>query len=327
MSQETIILIIVAVLVLGGITYFLITTSSVPKSAAPVLPTPSVLQIQEKKVFRAPLGTTPISKEQTPPLTLYDPLLESWFEGWDRLYYEFAYPENEFLISSSENNRKITIKEKKAGRIHTITIFYEGGRGYTPRDYWEKENPCPTCQQIPNPITIEGAQNLITFANEEKEYILFQGPKPSGTVWLFVVEILRPATSVELILSTLTFIQPQIELYQEIYPPPQPFIIQAYMSQYYNPGKVAITWSFREIQKKRIAYTIRVYWALSPDGPWKKLTDIKSFTGSTIYFDPPSTQEEKVYYRIVTVASKDGQESEPSPIIEGKATCCWKVRF
>lgn len=321
MPKKVIILnIIVAVLVVGGIAYFLLRIPSAPESVTPTPPT------AEAKVFRAPLSTTSIPEDQAPPLKLYDPLLEAWFEGWDKLYYEFAYPEDEFSISTSDDNREIIIEEKQTGRIHTITIYYEGGRGFTPRDYWEVENPCPDCQQIPNPISIEGAQNLITFANKEKKWIIFQGPKPSGTVWLFVAEILRPADLVESVLSTFTFIQPQIELYQEIYPPPQPFIVRAYMSQYDKPGKVGIAWGFQGMQESRVAYTVRAYWALTPDGPWTKLADIKSVP-ATVYFDPPPTQEEKVYYRIVIVSSKDAKESKPSQIVEGKATCCWKVEF
>ncbi|MHA1796113.1 MAG: hypothetical protein ACTSUK_08375 [Promethearchaeota archaeon] len=194
---------IIGILLIAGIVYF--TVGKKPSGSETITPPTKA----ETKVFRASLGTTPIPEGQTPPLTLYDPLLESWFEGWDRLYYEFAYPENEFAISTSDDNRKITIKEKEAGRIHTVTITYEGGRGFTPNDYWNEvlKKECPTCQQIGNPIAIKDAQGLMTFASEEKEWIIFGSP--SRTAWLFVAELLKPASSVEQVLTTFTFIQPE----------------------------------------------------------------------------------------------------------------------
>lgn len=135
-------------------------------------------------------------------------LLEAWFEGYDRLYYEFNYPEFDFSVTASSDNKKIILKEIATGKTSVINISYEGGRGYTPQDYWiETLKPtCPNCSLIDNSINIKDAQGLITFANQDKEWIIFSGPADKGgSAWLFVAELQKPALSVEKVLSSFVF--------------------------------------------------------------------------------------------------------------------------
>ena len=217
-----IVLVILVVVLVGVIGYFAFVRKSEPTSA-PVNTQPPTTQtappitkqtspspkITKEKVFRSPLAVTP-APTTSKPLTLYDPLLEAYFEGYDRLYYEFSYPESDFSITTSPDNRKITIKEIATGKIDTVVISYEGGRGFTSQNYWNEvlKSSCPTCEQITNPISIKDSQGLITFASENKEWIIFSGPSAGGGgAWLFVVELQKPTIELEKIISTFAFVE------------------------------------------------------------------------------------------------------------------------
>lgn len=140
------------------------------------------------------------------PLKHHGPLLlEAWFEGYDRLYYEFDYPESDFSVTTAPDNKKITIKEITTGKTSLVSVSYEGGRGYTPQDYWNEtlKPTCANCVPITNTVSVKDAQGLVTFANQDKEWVIFSGPPTSG--WLFVAELQKPASNVEKILSSFVF--------------------------------------------------------------------------------------------------------------------------
>ena len=217
-----IVLVLVVVVIVGVVGYLIFTKQSNQSGQIPTQTnqtnqqpqnqignqTPQPSQAAKEKVFRSPLANTP-APTVGKPLTLYDPLLEAYFEGYDRLYYEFSYPESDFSITTSLDNRKITIKEIATGKTDTVNISYEGGRGYTPQDYWNYtlKPSCASCEPVANPISVKDAQGLATFANKDKEWIVFSGPSTGGGgAWLFAAELQKPATEVEKIISTFTFV-------------------------------------------------------------------------------------------------------------------------
>lgn len=188
------------------------TPSVIPRSTTRLEPsvTPLVEKTVKMAVFRSPLAVSPaaVSGEA---MTLYDPLLEAWFEGYDRLYYEFSYSEADYSVKTSSDNRIITIEEKASKTLNTITISYEGGRGFTPEDYWNEvlKKNCSDCQRVANPIVIKDAAGLITFSSADKEWIIFNSVNNAGgPVWLFAAEINKPAEKMNKILSSFTLVEP-----------------------------------------------------------------------------------------------------------------------
>lgn len=195
-------LVIVAIVMAVGAVGYLFFTKQVDNQ------TPQPPQVAKEKVFRSPLANIP-APAAGEPLTLYSSLLKAYFEGYDRLYYEFIYPESDFSITTSPKDRTIMIREIATGKTDIINISYEGGRGYNPQDYWNYtlKQSCASCEPVANPISIKNAQGLTTFANQDKEWIIFNGPSVGGgRAWLFAAELHKPAIEMEKILSTLTFI-------------------------------------------------------------------------------------------------------------------------
>jgi hypothetical protein len=183
-----------------------------PEPTAGIEPTvtPEVNEITKMAVFRSPLALSPASATGK-AMTLYDPLLEAWFEGYDRLYYEFSYPEADFSVKTSGDNRIITIEEKASKAINTITVSYEGGRGFTPEDYWNEvlKKNCLDCQRVDNQIEIKDAVGLITFSGVDKEWVIFNSVNSAGgPIWLFAAEINKPTEKINKILSSFTLVEP-----------------------------------------------------------------------------------------------------------------------
>ncbi|HLD60625.1 MAG TPA: hypothetical protein VJA27_00620 [Patescibacteria group bacterium] len=137
--------------------------------------------------------TTPPSVTTT---STYGTLVEMWFEGWDRMYYEFTYPTN-FTV---QGRNPVVLEDRNSGTKMTIKASSEAGRGYTPETYWQEEKPCPDCAKKENTVNIKGASDMLTYGNADKHYVLFNGPM------LFVVETIRPSDTTDRILESLTFI-------------------------------------------------------------------------------------------------------------------------
>lgn len=119
----------------------------------------------------------------------YGKMFEAWFEGWDRTYLTFAYPTSAFELT--ENRNTVTLTERGTSRVHKIAASYEGGRGWSPADYWSEKNPCPACTLVkPSSVLIKGVSNILDYASATKEYILFP-----YAAWLIVVELDRPTAT------------------------------------------------------------------------------------------------------------------------------------
>lgn len=133
----------------------------------------------------------------------YGTLAESWFEGWSRLYIEFKYNPAKYTVN--ETSGVIGIVHKTTDTLTGIKYSFEGGRGWTPADYWSSEDaPCPECYKTINPA-IKNVTNLTTYHDEGSgiNYTLF-----NKNDYLFVVEYNPDDPAAVAMISSLTFTNP-----------------------------------------------------------------------------------------------------------------------
>lgn len=151
-----------------------------------------------------PPTSTPTSTPPNTAAATYGKVLEDWFEGIDRLYFEFKYASTTYTVSEEPKPPYIVrVKERASNRAMTIRVSYEAGRGWTPTDYWNETKPCPNCQTISPPIQISGVQSLTAYANNQKEYIMF-----NRDTYLFVIELPRNDEGFREVLRTMSFADP-----------------------------------------------------------------------------------------------------------------------
>ncbi len=152
------------------------------------------LPVTEAKVFRSPLIQGGDARQ-----------------GLSSLVFELSYPESEFIISYLSDISQIVITEMATGKISTINISNEEGRGMSPRDYWDHilAPSCSTqCGSIASPLVIKDAYQMESYTDNDKKWIIFSSPY--GSPWLFVAELPKQSEKVEEILSTFTFVQDKI---------------------------------------------------------------------------------------------------------------------
>jgi|GEM_PF-5992657 hypothetical protein len=142
-----------------------------------------------------------VAEAATAPST-YGAMVESWYEGWSRLYVEFRYNPKQYEVK--EGIDLTAIINKQTQEMITIKSSYEGGRGFTPADYWAEQDPCPSCTLATND-KIKGVTNLTTYFDEENgvRYSLF-----NKNDFLFVIERPNYDKNATAIVNSLTFTNP-----------------------------------------------------------------------------------------------------------------------
>ena len=134
-----------------------------------------------------PGGEAPdqISPEST---TTFRGTHQAFFEGFDVITYEFTYPTDKFEVVSNEPTTHVVFKDKQYGSVYEVKITYEGGRGFTPQDYWNEvlKRECSDCSAPASYVKIpEASQTLIT-SNNSYNWLIFS-PKNGG--WLFIAKM------------------------------------------------------------------------------------------------------------------------------------------
>lgn len=140
--------------------------------------------------------------------TTYVGTVTSMFEEVSRTSFQFTYPQADFAVSSSNDGKNISLTETAAGSstplVHKITVSFEGGRGYTPADYWTNvgKKSCSGCSAVVAPFTIAGATSTVSYGNSQKTVVIVQGPSPE---WLFAFELQKPAEAAAQVFGTFSF--------------------------------------------------------------------------------------------------------------------------
>ena len=157
-------------------------------------------------------STTP-NVELANGMTTYVSKVEADFEEHEVQSFQFSYPNDTFSVSGSTDGKKVLILEKQSGNsgtstatttLHTLTISYEGGRGYSPNDYWTNiaKKSCANCVKIDPPFSIVNATSTLAYQNEQKIIHIVSSPNKS---WLFVFELKRPGDNAVNALRSFSF--------------------------------------------------------------------------------------------------------------------------
>ncbi len=155
----------------------------------------------------APATTTQKSADKN--LTTYAGTVTSTFEEVSKVSFQFAYPASRFAVSASNDGKNISITEIGVGTTtdpvaHKVMVSYEGGRGYSPTDYWTdiSKKTCSGCVKIDAPFSIAGASTTLSYENDKKIVHIVQG---KSAEWLFIFELEKPATAAIDVLKTFSF--------------------------------------------------------------------------------------------------------------------------
>lgn len=165
-------------------------------------------------VLAAAVGYFALTKKVNAPQTETPPAPEiktfqhsfwAFFEGWDAITFEFNYPADAFEVTAEERGPVVKLKNLKTNEVDLITLTNESGRGFSPNDYWNEvlSKNCATCKQIENKTTLNNVSEVLTFENNEKEWIIFYSKFNNLSVpALVIAEFSKPAGEAEKILSS-----------------------------------------------------------------------------------------------------------------------------
>lgn len=113
----------------------------------------------------------------------------AWFEGFDEARFSLDLPQDVVFPPSTRG----AIEWQDGDQVFSGIVFasYEGGRGFSPEDYYENviKPQCPNCVAAPAP-QIPGGRNILSYYTDGKngQITIFQAGQ--GT-WLFVADFYR----------------------------------------------------------------------------------------------------------------------------------------
>jgi len=127
----------------------------------------------------------------------------SYVAGYEGDFTEFSYtlkyPEDQFVVFGE--GRKASITELQNGNVHTLTFFWNGAAGFaSTKEFWENQGSCKTCAESEHPVSIAGAKEALSFADEKKEYTV-----ASLGDFFLIAEFMKPADAVRKVAETFAF--------------------------------------------------------------------------------------------------------------------------
>ncbi len=146
--------------------------------------------MKQKPGVPAPIGSQPTGPSPAATATGPAPVIpvldgkrvmitaetKSWFEGWDFATFSVTVPEMGY--KKAGNGWLEWGETTPSGEWQNVRLIltYEGGRGYSPTDYYANAIAprCPSCQPVPGP-TIPRTLEVLFYANGQTEYAIFRG--------------------------------------------------------------------------------------------------------------------------------------------------------
>ena len=194
-------LVAIAVLVIGGAAYYYAIQKHV---IFPPIENKTANQIQES-MTETPQDNT-IASETANWKTYKGSLVPGDYEDTSgTVNYLFNYPDT-ISVEISLDKRTLTLTDTISGKITTIHISYEGGRGYSPADMFNEQikKTCVDCTIVSNKISVQGNTGLITVIGGGKEWLIFAPPTDSQ--WLVIASLSSSTDqTAERIISTFKF--------------------------------------------------------------------------------------------------------------------------
>lgn len=165
------ILLIIGIVIVSGIAGGLVVMQQRPSVPAPAGSQPTGPGPAATTTGQAPV--TPVLNGQRVVITAET---KSWFEGWDSATFSVTVPETGY---KETGNGWLEWGETTSGgewRNVRLILTYEGGRGYSPADYYANKiaPECPNCQPVPGPA-IPGMSEVLFYADGRIEHTVFRG--------------------------------------------------------------------------------------------------------------------------------------------------------
>lgn len=163
--------------------------------------------------YSAPVTTVPLTTQPATTTavasgkTTYVGTVTSDFEEVSRISFQFTYPAAALAVTASNDGKNVSITEKASTStplVHKVTVSFEGGRGYSPADYWTNvaKKTCTGCTKVDAPFVVAAATSTVAYANAQKTVYIVQGTQAD---WLFVFELMQPDDEIIAALSTFSF--------------------------------------------------------------------------------------------------------------------------
>lgn len=137
--------------------------------------------------------------------------VSSFFEGTNTLSFTFSYDPSLIVISATTSSKvggkTILVQNLSSGDLAKVYFSYEGGRGFTPTDYWtnELQSSCKDCQVTYPLFSAAGIQKPVFYGPENvattsSVYAVGEANSPS---WLAIFTYLYGDSVISDVLSTL----------------------------------------------------------------------------------------------------------------------------